>query len=483
MKRDAAWVALLRLVIQAFLFLSGFRVLSVDEYLRVSVAVQTAKHWAWFPDPFFLPAYFWIYSVPLRLGLTVQTSAVGLTILFSAGCSSLFYLWLRRMTASRETAWTGSILWSLQPAVLWLGGVPLSETLGLFLLLGALYGWSGASKWSRFLSAFCLGIGSLVRYEVWLTAVVLSIFVWFEKTRPRKERLARSSIGVSGILLFLMWRGLQADPLGPIRMVQAAAFVHLTPSTIADRLFWFAVGTFPLVVFAFVAVASGLLRRHIRVALSLMVLVVIALSFLPLLTPLFRLSHYPLVFPERLILIPCTLLTGLAFIAADRWILQITRPLRMALLVSIGLIFCGLAAFPPAEVQPETIDAARQLNSILKTMTHEQRVLVERKDLGWTALWGLTNGDPRIVFDRPTLRTPPPWKSRAESDWWGQFPCVVCTLSSSKNGAAAFRSLPPRTWKLRWSAGKYTLACLTDEAQSGSSHPHGPTTCPDRSLP
>src|SRR5205085_11292622 len=128
-------VAAIRVILQVCLLSMGFFALSVDDYLRVSVADQMAHHWAFFPDPLFLPGYFWIYSVPIRLGFAPTPSALAMTFLFSSATSVLLFLTFRQIKLSRSRAMIISLAITTQPISLWVGGVPLAESLGLFLLL------------------------------------------------------------------------------------------------------------------------------------------------------------------------------------------------------------------------------------------------------------------------------------------------------------------------------------------------------------
>src|SRR6185295_7786491 len=115
---------------------------SVDDYLRVSLASKIANHWAWFPDPFLLPFHAWIHALAFKMGCSFEGSTIGLTIVWAGISTGLLYLLALKLGASVRTAVVVALLASLEPLALWLGGVPLSETLGLVLLLGSLVLWN-----------------------------------------------------------------------------------------------------------------------------------------------------------------------------------------------------------------------------------------------------------------------------------------------------------------------------------------------------
>ncbi|MFH1018774.1 MAG: hypothetical protein V1798_11435 [Pseudomonadota bacterium] len=455
----AAAVGLLRGGFQLLLWGLGYRVLTVDDYLRTAVAAAMPNHWQWFPDPFFLPAYFWIYSIPYRLGFSVSAGSIGATVLLACASSALLYLLLRKLELPAGHAFLGALLFSAQPMCLWLGGVPLSETLGLVLLLTVLWLWDSPSRALRFAAVAALALVTLVRYESWLYAIFFAGIVLGDRRFGFPERILRSVGALSGFVVFALWRLSGPDPWGPLLFSQDTAVQYLTPRVQLGHVIAGGIALLPLGFLALVAAilfgrywVPGVRRAPLLIAWSLW-------SLANLFLPLISIGYYPMVFPVRSLLTGAVLFWLLSFPSLSR----ILARLSPAMLAAVGIggiaVLAPLSFRPLPEVKEETLSAARVLGSVLPELG-ASTLLLERRDLGWTVLWGLNNGDRRIIFDRRDFDVPSPLATvEGAMTFFAAHPEAACVLTASREGRNAAAAVRPE-WTPKWSDGKYTLSCV-----------------------
>ncbi len=464
----AAAVAVVRSGFQLILLGFGYRVLTVDDYLRVSVTAAEVHSWKWFPDAFFLPAYFWIYSIPVRLGWPLGSGAIVATILLASISSALFYLLFRKSGLSKGLSILGALLFSVQPMPLWLGGVPLSETLGLLLLLLALLSWDSPSGPFRIAASLSLALVTLVRYECWPYAVIFAAVVLYDFRRPFKERLLRSATAVSGLLTFAIWRLSRPDPWGPLLFSQAEATHYLTPAFQFGQVLWGGIALLPLGFLALVVALFSIRSWRSTFSTPPLLVAWFLWSLVSLFLPLLSIGYYPMVFPERALLTSAALFWILGFPCLVRIFARLSFPMLIAAGVGCMVVLAPFSFHPVSKVQEETLEAARVLGSLLPNLG-TSTIVVERKDLGWTVLWGLNDGDPRIVFDRPDFTAPSAFASvEGIGEFLNRHSEAACVLSSSLTGRKTTAAARP-AWTVRWSAGKYDLRCVAGTKENVSS--------------
>jgi hypothetical protein len=427
----------LRLGLQVLLFIRGFQVLSVDDYLRVSIAHRISQNWQWFPDPLFLPGYFWIYALPLKAGLSVRLGSMAATWFFAALSSALFYAVLIRLKVSQRIAFGLALLWSLQPLTLWLGGVPLSETLSVLLLLSVLLTWDHESSVLRWSGCVALSLLTLIRYESWAIIPIL----WMAPNR--RIRFFERALSVVGVVLFLGWRLLQGDATGPFQYASSEAYQGWEAWGQRHLIFWSFLALLPITAM----VSPFALFRNEASDIQVRTKRLMGWYVVSLLLPLFSIGYFQLVFLPRILFFPSTLLLLCAAPALDRVIQRsLSAPSRIFLFVGIGVVMISIAIRPLVDVKPETVEAARNLKLALRVLDPNDHILVEQRDLGWTALWGLNDADPRLVFS---------------NTWSGPLSDRTrCALMSGRGRWFQFEKAIG--WNKRWGAGKYRLYCSSE---------------------
>jgi len=205
---------------------------------------------------------------------------------------------------------------------------------------------------------------------------------------------------------------------------------------------------------------SGARRLFERGGVNRKTVLVSAMVFLTLLVILF-LGYFPLVFSPRVLFFPLLMLFPLSCVGFSKFYERASRPLIFLIYFSFFGFFAWSGSTPQREIRPDTLHAADVLGEFLG-LHPEGRVLVEKKDLGWAVLWGLNDGDSRIVFDRKGMRSP----KRFLNETWLQKKLkkesgFACVMSSSKKGRSVFENVRPALWRNYWNEGKYLMVCST----------------------
>lgn len=182
----------------AALYASGFRAISDDDFARIAISQDFTRSpsldpsgTSWLPVPL-LWTGLWLRLVGPSLEVARTSSA--LTALF-------FTAALHRIAAQhfpRKSALFAVGALVLMPWFLRFGLSSGSELFGAALALGAVFLSKSPSSVSRGVSAGCITLATLSRYEVWVVALVLSGF----HIRERRPLLAAAScLGPFGWLL------------------------------------------------------------------------------------------------------------------------------------------------------------------------------------------------------------------------------------------------------------------------------------------
>ncbi len=451
------FLVLLRLTLQLLLFCNGYEVLTSDDYLRVWVANQTSQNWRWFPDLVYLPFYFWLYAIPLALQIPLRFAAVGLTILLAAASTALIYILIRKQTSAR-TAFAGALLWSLQPLVVWIGGVPLSETLGIVLLLLTLLLWQHKKFTWRIVAALCLVALTLVRFEAWPLAGLLALMLLCRRNEPLVQRLVPVLISSSGMIVFFCWRLSLPDPVALLLFLRQNAKLFMPVEHVTKHLMTAAAALTPMMLPTLVLTLLWLpklwqSRSNLRPSL------VVALGSSVSLIPLVASGYYAHLFPERMLLLPCCMWTITGMVVLSNWLDRLSKTALLLLALLSSLLLFGLSSKPQVIVKPETVQAGKLLRELLQTVPPSEQILVERRDLGWTALWGLSDGNQRIRFHRRSIRPRPLTNPRKAAALFQAMPQLSCALAASRSGAKAIAATMPANWQTKWRRSKYTLFC------------------------
>jgi hypothetical protein len=203
---EAGLLCLLRVLVCATLYASGFRALSDDDYARISIAQRFAASPSIDPSQTsWLPAPFWAYGAAFRVfgtGLHVaQVTAVAL----SCAATLLVYVAARVLGACRPAAFVGAALSTLLPYSAVLGAAALPEVpCGALILFGATT-LASTKRDTRALGGLALCVACLSRYEAWPVAVAFAIFGVWDAARTRQATLlAGAGLALLGPALWLL---------------------------------------------------------------------------------------------------------------------------------------------------------------------------------------------------------------------------------------------------------------------------------------
>jgi len=201
--RDAALVALARILTSLACLGSGFRAISDDDYSRVVIAARFAQHPS--PDPSgtsWLPVPFWMYGIPMALfGDSLLTARV-VALLLGAGAAVLVWLSGRLLGLTHRAALGAGLAAVVVPYGAWLSAamVPEAPTAAL-LLFGLVTLLRPELKW-RAAGGVALGAACFSRYEAWPPALVFTLFTAVDAVRARRRDLGLSA-AVATLPIFL----------------------------------------------------------------------------------------------------------------------------------------------------------------------------------------------------------------------------------------------------------------------------------------
>ncbi len=433
-------------------WIHDFQVLSVDEYIRLSVSHDLAGKWQWFPDPLWLPGYFWLHGALMKIGLSVRMAGFGVAWVSAGLVSGSLYWMIRNLGTSRQRAIWMTFLFSIQPLSIWLGGVPLSEGPTLaFVLLGLVFWMEGRKNESVL---FWI-VASLFRYEVWPIVFGLILEAFLEKTEKKSIICFRSILMVLGIAFCIFHIVNFSTPFGAISYTfeQSA----LSANHLAQRSqFWLAMPrfmAFSMLLLPFIPLSF--IKRHTIQKCFFYATASIFLTHVMIV----GVGFYPLVYSPRMWLLPLGVGFPLAVLGMSHFLARypIWKPAILGLLFLFGV--AGLMQSPNTEVKRETIKAAEVIKKVSQEYPSSSKTLAERADLGSYVLWGLTGKKANLIFDRVGMReeklfSDPLWLQRRLRP--NSF--VSCLLSSSEKGKFVVEKVAPN-WEPRWREGKYFLAC------------------------
>ncbi len=245
------------------------------------------------PLPTLLIAPFVWNDVLWRTGLAGSIPSM----LFYIVTALYLFLTLRLLTRHSLLAYLGTLLFLLNPTILYLQSIPGSTLLCIATLTASSYymlAWIHRDRLAHLLAAAgSISLATLSRYDAWLYFAVFFILILFVGLLKRQQRAQISSnllvfsiLGALGIGLWLAWCGmLFGDPLYFLQtrfLAQTASAQSTMPSTSTN--FWQPLHPFVaaalqtlgpvLCIAALLAIISFVLRRcfkpHILAALVLL---------------------------------------------------------------------------------------------------------------------------------------------------------------------------------------------------------------------
>jgi hypothetical protein len=172
---------LARLLLQAYLYRSGFLALTADDFGRVLQAANWAvqPHLVW--SGVWLPFHMYLHGLALKLYpdmlivpriLTIALGVVSLLLMARLGS---------RLFADVNVGLISAFLLAANPAHIWLSSTPLTELPYFTLLLGCLaalaeYFHGGRRRWA-WVSAACLALANGFRFEGWMFSLPFSVLL------------------------------------------------------------------------------------------------------------------------------------------------------------------------------------------------------------------------------------------------------------------------------------------------------------------
>ncbi|MBM2813414.1 MAG: family glycosyltransferase, 4-amino-4-deoxy-L-arabinose transferase [Ignavibacteria bacterium] len=159
----------------------------------------------WLPLPYILIFPFTQIDILLFTGLA--GSIIGLT------CHSLSSVYIYKSTSGlsfkKSTSVTITLLFALNPALLYISMTAMSEAPAILFLILTIFNFNQYLLYRNksqlmFISIFAM-LGSLCRYELWVLAVIFSLFNLFVSNDKIFKRTLVSFLAISGIFAWLIW--------------------------------------------------------------------------------------------------------------------------------------------------------------------------------------------------------------------------------------------------------------------------------------
>jgi hypothetical protein len=210
---DGLWLAALRLLVSAVVWLGGFRAISDDDFARVVIAQRFAISPSWDPSgSSWLPFPFWLQGFAmLGFGPSLECAQ---TVALLSGVLSTLLVWFSASLVglNRGQACLAAALASVFPYAARLGVATVPEQLTSALtIVGVTSLAQGKLRW-RLVGSVALLLGSLSRYETWPVAAAFSLWCALQAQRNRRARLlAPAAIASLGMLLWLLHGHLNHD--------------------------------------------------------------------------------------------------------------------------------------------------------------------------------------------------------------------------------------------------------------------------------
>lgn len=204
--QSKAWILLLfvililfRLVLQFALYKAGFISLTADEFGRTIAAARWSKHPHLYWHGPWLPLHSYFLGTMLSINWELLWMPRLTNVLFGLISIMFVYLLAYSLFKSRLTGLLSAFLLSVNPAHIWLSGVPLTEVpCTMFVLIG-IWAFSryleNASNIYLFTSTLALAIANGFRYEAWFISVIFTvailygIFIDFLKQRIKVKKM------------------------------------------------------------------------------------------------------------------------------------------------------------------------------------------------------------------------------------------------------------------------------------------------------
>lgn len=180
------WVALViavlflfRLLVHLALYRSGFISLTADEFGRTFAAAEWARHPTVIWHGIWLPFHSYLYGSALLVNWELLWAPRMVALLLGAVSIVLMYLLASSLFDNRIIGLIGAFLLSVNPAHIWLSGVPLTEIATTVFLLAALWAFNLYLKNSKqhylFIAACALALANGFRFEPWIFSVLFSL--------------------------------------------------------------------------------------------------------------------------------------------------------------------------------------------------------------------------------------------------------------------------------------------------------------------
>ncbi len=421
------WICIGLFMFKLFFLLFVWRlcdldVLSVDDFLRVWVSIQTYKHQTFTLEPYFFPFYHLIYGGLLNLTNNVYPGTNVLTMLFSSISIVLTYLLLIKMGLKNRPAVFVAMACNFQPLLIWMGCVPLSESLAIMLLLLALLGLHSQHRWQNMMGGLALAAYAFTRLEGLLIWLLVMISVLLKKEFFNRRLFIFSS--ALGPVAFVYWQLTLDEPFYAFAFASYAAnqipkgMAFIKTQEALFKSFWTLLMLMCLPLFAFFNFAKFKLHG--------LFFLLVCVGLLLVYGPMFGLGYYPMVYAYRatFLLLFWIVFFGLyLFVSGSLYVTKMNWVLMLGLLINFVLCF-----FPIREVRGETLELAKVIKK-----NHERSVLLEKQDLGWTVVWGINADHRGLYFDRDYFNqrkrfTNPSWL-KAKFD---QYECFVAVSNEAK---------------------------------------------------
>ena len=183
-----AILIVLKILFQLFIYQSGYRWLSADDYCR------TVKSFEWLQKPeinsgVWLSPHFWVNGLFMVFIKDIIFAAALVNIFFST-LTLIFFYKLTEVCFDRKTAVISSLIFIFFPFQVWLSMSGLPESIFIFFVISGLYYlilWEKNELKISFLliSSILIGLSNVFRYEGWVFSVVLVFLVIYRVIRNK----------------------------------------------------------------------------------------------------------------------------------------------------------------------------------------------------------------------------------------------------------------------------------------------------------
>lgn len=224
---DAAIVALIKLAASAIVIAIGARVVSDDDFARVTIAQAFARSPKLDPSgTSWLPLPFWVNGAWLAIAGRSLDAARASALIHGVVAALIVYAAALLITERRSAAIAGAAIAAIVPWSAKLGVATVPELLTASLVIAGAASLTQRSPLTRALGAIAITAACLSRYEAWPAAIAFAVITSVDAAREAPADRARLALAVplalAGLVAWTSWNKIaHGDPFHYIARVTA----------------------------------------------------------------------------------------------------------------------------------------------------------------------------------------------------------------------------------------------------------------------